>query len=305
MIPILYESTENAFINNGIYRLRDCIRCEVTEERNGLYEVEFDVPVTGIHFDEIRLGRIIAVSHDEFDDIQPFDIVSCSRPINGVVTFRAQHISYRQKGIVVARSGNPSLATAFLWLKETATPDNPFSYYSDISTSTRISVFDGTPRTVREILGGVEGSILDACGGEYEWDNFGVNLWKARGQEKNINIRYGINMTNFQDDIDYSSAYTAVVPFWTKDDTTVTGGMVSSGVISYDGRENCVPLDLSDKYESQPSVAQLRSAAASYMTSNQVYLPTRTIKVDFIRLQDSDEYSQFANLQKCKLCDSL
>ena len=41
------------------------------------------------------------------------------------------------------------------------------------------------------------------------------------------------------------------------------------------------------------------------MSSNQTYLPSRNIKVDFIRLKDSDEYHQFANLQKCRLCDSL
>ena len=65
MIPILYESDEINFISNGIGRLRDCIRCEVTEERNGIYECEFEYPVTGQHFNDITCGRIIAVEHDE------------------------------------------------------------------------------------------------------------------------------------------------------------------------------------------------------------------------------------------------
>lgn len=305
MIPILYESNETSFLNNGICRLRDCIRCECPEERNGLFEVEFEYPTTGAHYNDIKLGRIIAVEHDETGEIEPFDIISCSRDINGVVTFRAQHISYRQKGIVVTNSGNPTLQTAFMWLKQTNTPPNPFFYFTDIDTDARVAAFDGTPRTVREVLGGVEGSILDSCGGEYEWNKFNVNLWKSRGQEKNITIRYGVNMMDFKDEMDYSDAYTAAVPYWSNGETVVVGDIATSDDEGYGGRVYCVPLDLSDKYEEQPDPLTLRSAARAYIKSNQTYLPTRTISIDFVRLQDSEEYRQYSALQQCKLCDSL
>ncbi|MDO4527437.1 MAG: hypothetical protein Q4C03_01470, partial [bacterium] len=74
MIPILYEASEREFTSNGLGRLRDCTRCEVTEERNGVYECEFDFPVDGNHFDLIIPGRIILVTHDDTGDTQPFDI---------------------------------------------------------------------------------------------------------------------------------------------------------------------------------------------------------------------------------------
>ena len=101
MIPILFAATETDFTHNGIGRLVDCLRCEVTEERNGMFEVEFDYPVNGSHFEDIICGRIIAVRHDDTDDIQPFDIYYQSKPINGLVTFRAQHISYRMAKMTV------------------------------------------------------------------------------------------------------------------------------------------------------------------------------------------------------------
>ena len=306
MIPILYESSETEFTSNGLGRLRDCIRAEVTEERNGIYEMEFEYPVTGAHYSDIRLGRIIAVEHDETGEIEPFDIYAYSRPINGVVTFKACHVSYRLNGITVnTYSFNSTVAAALSAIKNNSIPENPFTYYTDKQATGYMSAMDGTPKKVRELLGGIEGSILDTYGGEYEFNKFVVRLWERRGTMRDVVIRYGINMTEFTDDMDYSGTYTACVPFWTKDDVTVVGNKVSTGVESYGGREVCVPLDLSDKFEDQPSTAYLTYVASSYMTSNQVYLPTRTIKVDFIRLQDSDEYSQFANLQKCKLCDSL
>ena len=304
MIPILYESNETEFISNGLGRLRDCIRCEVTEERNGIYECEFEYPVDGSHYSDITLGRIIAVEHDETGEVEPFDIYSYSRPINGVVTFNACHISYRQRAIVATMTGINSLSLALAGLK-TAQPSNPFTYYSDMESTGFMGAADGVPRSVRELLGGVEGSILDTYGGEYEWNKFNVNLWRSRGESRDFTIRYGVNMTDFKDDTDYTNSYTAVIPYWVKDEVIVKGGMVSSGAIGFGDRESCIPLDLSDKFENQPTVVQLESAASSYMTSNQTYMPSRNIKVDFIRLQDSDEYHQFANLQKCRLCDSV
>ena len=84
MIPILYDKGEGAFASNGLCRLRDCISCVVTEERNGIYECDFEYPVDGAHYDMIQCGRIVAVTHDESGVVQPFDIVGYERPINGV-----------------------------------------------------------------------------------------------------------------------------------------------------------------------------------------------------------------------------
>ena len=308
MIPILYESDEINFISNGIGRLRDCIRCEVTEERNGIYECEFEYPVTGQHFDDIKCGRIIAVEHDEKGDVQPFDIISYTRPLNGVVTFHAQHISYRQKGItVIANSSSSGETTRSAFAKiKSGSPSNPFNYYSDMSGQHIMAAFDLTPRSARQLLGGIEGSILDAFGGEYEWDKFNVNLWKSRGTEKDYTIRYGVNLLDFQEEFDTSEAYNACIPYWKGEDDLVLAdpAMITAGE-SYSGRINCAPLDLTDKFEEKPTQQQVTDAGISYMSSNRPYLPSQTINVNFVRLQDSDEYDEYAALQKCSLCDSV
>lgn len=163
MIPILYESTETLFANNGLGRLRDCISCVVTEERNGIYECDFDYPVGGQNYDDIQLGRIVVVEHDDTGDIQPFDIVSVSRPINGVVTFHCVHVSYRLRGMTVWGSSINTLAAALAKLGD-AVPASVFSYWTDKTSTGYCAAFDGIPKTVRSILGGVEGSILDAYG---------------------------------------------------------------------------------------------------------------------------------------------
>lgn len=309
MIPILYEKDEIAFASNGLARLRDTISCVVTEGRNDVYECDFEYPVNGLHYDLIECGRIIAVTHDETGDIQPFDIVSYSRPINGVVTFHCVHVSYRQSKMTVSGTNISSLAGA-LNLLTTAAPSNPFTYWTDMSSSAVFAAADGVPRSVRQMLGGTEGSILDCYGGEYEWDVWTVRLWSSRGQERDFTIRYGVNLTAYNEDVDYSGTYTACIPFWVGNDEqneqlVVKGNMVSADAVPYDGRKACVPLDLSSKFQEAPTAQQLEDAATVILASKKTYLPTQTIEVDFIRLQDSSEYANYKELLYCKLCDSI
>ena len=134
MIPILYEYNEMSFATNGLGRLRDMIDCVVTEERNGVYECVFRYPVDGAHFADIYPGRIITVTHDDSNDVQPFDIVSYTKPIDGIVTFHAVHVSYRQSSLVATGTNINSLSDALTMLA-TAEPSNPFSYSADFTSS--------------------------------------------------------------------------------------------------------------------------------------------------------------------------
>lgn len=305
MIPILYEKDETAFLDNGLGRLRDCISCVVTEERNGIYECDFEYPVTGQNYDKIQIGRIVGVTHDDSGDVQPFDIVGHEEPINGVVTFHAVHISYRQSKITVNGTNINSLAEAFAQLGSAATPSNPFEYQTDKTSTGYIGAFDGVPKSVRSILGGVEGSILDAYGGEYEWNKFLVTLHSARGVQRDFTVRYGVNMTDFNDSTDGSGTYSSVIPYWTDGAVTIVGDKQTSGGTTPSGRDECIPLDVSERFESQPTKAQVEAAGLAMLNSGLHYLPAQTIKVSFVRLQDTGEFDEFANLLRCGLCDTI
>lgn len=309
MIPIIYESTEEAFISNGLGRLRDCMTFEVSEERNGIFEADFTYPVGGANFDLIQPGRIVLATHDDTGDTQPFDIVSYSKPIDGIVTFHAVHVSYRQRGMTVSGKNINSLADAFTLLAS-AQPSNPFTYTASFTSSAFMAAADGVPKTVKSMLGGVEGSILDTYGGEFTWDRFNVRLDRARGQVRDFTIRYGLNLLDYLEDMDYQEAYTSVIPYWTGTDNNgativVKASRVDSGLPSYNGRDECVPLDLTDKFENKPTAAQLRTEAATYLAGHQPNIGQQTITVDFVRLQDLGEYDQFSSLLTCRLCDSI
>lgn len=307
MIPILYESTETEFTSNGICRLRDATSVIVTEERNSIYECNFDYPVDGANFDKIKLGRIIGVEHDDTSDVQPFDIVSYSKPINGVVTFHAVHISYRQSKIVASGTNVVGLDGAFAMFGS-GLPENPFTYWTNQESTATFPLGDGVPRSVREMLGGTEGSVLDTYGGEYEWDKFTVKLWNERGSITDFHIRYGVNMTEYNDETDSSESYSAIVPYWIGQDgetqTIVKGGVVSSGT-TVSGRVDCIAIDYSQEFQTAPTVTELEQKAQQTLSSKHPQLASQTIKVGFVRLQDSGEYGELKNLLKCKLCDTI
>lgn len=304
MIPILYDKNETAFASNGLGRLRDCISCIVTEERNGIYECDFEYPVDGAHYDLIQVGRIVCVTHDDSDDIQPFDIVGFEKPIDGIVTFHCVHISYRQSYLTVTGSNIQSLADAFTALGN-AEPGNPFIYNTNKASTGALVCMDGTPRSVRQVLGGIEGSILDIYGGEYEWNRWTVNLWSARGQYRDFAIRYGLNMLDYNEELDSANCYSSCIPYWTDGTTTIVGDKQTAIGITPSGRELCIPLDVSEKFENQPTKAEVEQMGASVMNGSNPTVPTQNITVSFIRLQDMDEFADYESLLQCKLCDTI
>lgn len=310
MIPILYDTNETNFTSNGLGRLRDCISCLVSEERNGIYECDFEYPVDGAHFEDIRIGRIIGVEHDDTNDIQPFDIMSHERSIEGVVTFHCTHISYRLSKMTVCRSYISSLADAFNAIHSFAIPySNPFSFYTDKDSTGYVAAFDGLPRTARSLLGGMEGSILDTYGGEYEWDKWTVRLLSARGVYRDFTVRYGVNMTDYNEEVDNSETYQSVIPYWTDGTNKVIGDQQTGPVKTITGRDDTVPLDLSDKYEvadgNIPTKEQVEAMAQTLLENGANALPVQRISVSFIRLQDAGEFEQFKDLFQCRLCDSI
>lgn len=310
MIPILYDKDEITFVSNGLGRLSDCVSCVVTEERNGIYECDFEYPVNGIHFDLLEPGRIIMCKHDFSNDTQPFDIVSYSKPMSGVVTFHAVHISYRQSFITTYGTGINSLSAAFAMLSN-GKPSNPFTYTTDMTGATGyLGAGDGVPRSVKEMLGGIEGSILETYHGEYKFDRFNVSLLSARGEQKPYTIRYGTNLVDYTDEVDYSEAYDSCIPFWAgtdqyENDVVIKGNRVDVDMQTYNGRLNCKPLDLTEKFENKPTISQLTSEAQKYFRANQPYLPVQSITIDFVRLEDTDEYEQFKDVLTCGLCDHI
>ena len=301
MIPILYEKGTTTYTNNGIGRLTDCLSCSVTEGRNDIYEVELTYPITGIHYEDITVGRIICVSHDEQKDIQPFIIYEISKPISGIVTIYCHHISYLLSTIVVSPFTGNSASAALAAISSNSMSTNPFTFWTDNVTAGSVDI--KTPVSARAALGGVEGSVLDVFGGEYEFDKFLVRNYAHRGANNGVTIRYGKNLTDVTYDRNDLDLYDSVVPYWTDGESTVVYGNIVTGT----GQTMTLvtPLDLSTEFSSQPTTAQLQAKALTWLDANTPWIPKVNITVDFVALWQTKEYESIAPLERVQLCDTV
>lgn len=302
MIPILYESNETEFKSQGLGSLADAISCIVTEERNGIYELEMEYPQTGLRFADIVAGNIICAIPSPYRTIQPFRIYKVTKPLGGNVMVYANHISYDLNKIPVKPFSAVTAAEAMTKLQENCAIANVFSFATDKATAANMKI--ETPTAARSCLGGIQGSVLDTYGGEYEWDRFVVNLKNQRGVDSGVIIRYGKNLTGLTQEGDVSNLVTGIYPYWYSDDMLVT---CNPPIIYAEGTtgQTAVPVDLTEKFESQPTAEQLKSAAESYIKSNDIGVPEFSLTTEFLNLSQMSGYEDMQLLEKCDLCDTV
>lgn len=301
MKPILYEKTETAFTSNGLGRV-NCLRLDVKEDRNGLFELEMDVDIDDPLFSEITEERVVATIHDDTKEIQPFDIYARTEPISGVVTFYGRHIAYRLGKNVCTQFTAGTCVAAMSGINTHALKATGFTFWTDIASVKNFAIKQ--PTSIRSVLGGVEGSILDTFGGEYKWDKFTVKLYGDRGNDNGVTIRYGVNLTGFDRATDDGETYNAVAPFWQFEENLVT---LTEGYVAVEGTLpedlKIVPLDLSDQFDEAPTQAQLRARATSVLNGSANLKMKESIDIDFVALWQTSEYESVAPLQRLSLCD--
>lgn len=309
MIPILYKADAVDFSTFGIGALSECTLCEVTEERNGAFECTLKYPVTGMLFAELKNERLIKAKPNDTSKEQLFRIYRITTPINGIVTIYAQHISYDLSNIAELMWSSalisPSLAMSRVFTK-TATTHN-FKCSTDFSSAKPFSV--SKPMSVRACLGGSEGSMLDLWGGEYEWDNFNVILHSKRGKDNGVVIEYGKNLTEMEQDNDFSDVYTDLLPYAVfSDDSTekvITLSEITLPIIDNPTRQKTLIKDFTEFFEDKASINEnsLRNKAKNFIKANPLGVETPTLTVAFEPLWKQPEYS--AILERVSLCDTV
>lgn len=301
----LYDQNEKNFTTAGLCTLPDATSCTVTEERNGAYELEMQYPINGIGYSSITARRIIFCRPNPYEREQPFRIYKISKPINGIVTVYAQHISYDLKGIPLSPFTAGNILTALQGFTTYAVGDQPFTFTTDKTTTANFAVT--VPSSARSMLGGTDGSLLDVYGGEYVFDRYIVALKAARGENHGVEIRYGKNLTDVTQEENISKVATGVYPYWKSmtDDTLV---MLPEKTLAAPGTytfSHVVPLDLSTEWDEAPTEAQLRARAQKYMEDNAIGVPQVSLSVSFQPLADTVEYKDLAPLEEVRLCDTV
>lgn len=303
MTPILLKADAKTKIG----WLSECTACEVTEERNGVYELELVYPIGATHANDIVTDCYIKAKPNQTSENQLFHIYKVSKPINGEFTVYAEHVSYILSGYpvpTVSASGNAQVAINAILTAAKNQLGKATGFTAAATDITLSSSINLSNVSARAALGGVEGSVLYTYGGEYEFDNYKIKLHKSRGKDNGVRIAYGKNMTELKCDVDMSASYTGIFGYVKTDDINLTS---SYNVTNSSGISTRILVrDFSSDFGGNaPTQSSLDAAVKKYAEDNDINSIKASVTVSFVNLAQSPEYENIAPLETVNLCDTV
>ena len=326
MRPILFNKNEQSFDTYGLGEL-NVTKGNVTRERNRNYTLYAEIPVNDPMVASLEKEMKLKADAGLRTKNQTFEISRIVKDSSNIVKIYGQHISHKLEYIVL-RNATAFAGSAFsalsIW-KGALIGDLTFDVWSDIQTTGK-GVFDiSKMENARQALGGVEGSILDIYGGEYEFDNMTVRLHKQLGRTAPTVLEYGRNILSAELDETIESAYTSVLPFATytpdkpegdtsdsqPDPVTVTlpENYVDSKYKALYAHRRIKVVDFSSEFKSDskskdiPTPDKLRKITTDYMERNAIGKPKINIKIEYADLAKTLDYADNGWIEELELCD--
>ena len=326
MRPILFNKNEQSFDTYGLGEL-NVTKGTVTRERNGNYTLYAEIPVNDPMVASLEKEMKLKADAGLRTKNQTFEISRIVKDSSNIVKIYGQHISHKLEYMVLrnATAFNGSAFSALSIWRGALIGDLRFDVWSDIQTTGK-GVFDiSKMENARQALGGVEGSILDIYGGEYEFDNMTVRLHKQLGRTAPTVLEYGRNILSAELDETIESAYTSVLPFATytpdkpegdtsdnqPDPVTVTlpENYVDSKYKALYAHRRIKVVDFSSEFSTDgkkknlPTPEKLRKMANDYMEHNAIGKPKINIKIEYADLAKTLDYADNGWIEEVELCD--
>lgn len=326
MRPILFNKNEQSFETYGLGEL-NVTKGTVTRERNGNYTLYAEIPVNDPMVASLEKEMKLKADAGLRTKNQTFEISRFVKDSSNIVKIYGQHISHKLEYMVLrnATAFNGSAFSALSIWRGALIGDLTFDVWSDIQTTGK-GVFDiSKMENARQALGGVEGSILDIYGGEYEFDNMTVRLHKQLGRTAPTVLEYGRNILSAESDETIESSYTSVLPFATytpdkpegdtsdsqPDPVTVTlpENYVDSKYKALYAHRRIKVVDFSSEFKNDskskdiPTPDKLRKIATDYMERNAIGKPKINIKIEYADLAKTLDYADNGWIEELELCD--
>jgi len=327
MTPRLFAADETDFLTLGIGALGDATSCVVTSEMNLPPVLEMEYPLTGHRADDLVEERIIYAQTNPSGDAQPFRIYSISKPTNGMLTLKAEHIAYQlAKTLIVTanftegRSSTPQrLWNKLLLLAE---PSVDFTFTTDIDTAIDHFIAPIPTSVLSVLIGegkdggdGWSSSILAGLGyGDFVFDKWHISLLQNAGSDNGYLISYGNNLVSLDSVTDMTNVYTGIVPYW-KADFSEAVQLLRTDKIIYapnvaDYEHPMIrAIDFSQYFDENLELAEqeavIRAAATEFMNTAQQHTLVMTITLDFVHLGQTDQYKDYDYLSNVKVYDTV
>ena len=298
---VLYKKNETDFTHNGLMILQP-IEAVVTEEINGDYSLKLTMPRG---FSEIENEQIIKVPTPKTDQL--FRVYNSDVDMLGNPVFYARHIFYDLLDYFLEDTrptGNGALAISKILA------GTPFIGTSNIETVNTAYYQMMSP--VKAILG-ADNAFITVWGGEVERDNFFVRIKKRIGADRSVSIRYRKNLTGLRLVTGLSSVATKIMPTGLKEDGQtllklpekyVESPLIGNYVNVKTTRIHYPNIKIDENTSESQALEALRNAAKQEF-ENGIDKPQVTATVEFVPLQDTEEYKDFSVLEKVYIGDTV
>jgi phage minor structural protein len=296
------HTLQDDFDNNGITILTP-ISCEITEELNGVYELCLTHPLDKEgRWKELRELNIVKAEGQLFRIYKRVTSMSAGEKVR---TVYARHIFYdlNDKMLQDVRPTNKDGIDFIDYIMKNMFVDDPngyflfydFSYTSDI-TKTATSYFQNV--TPVSALIGEDNCFVNRLGGELYRDNFYFSINESMEHSRHIEtpIRYGIEMTDIEEDIDYSE-FVTYASFKDNFGNTFAVSYVPTVRFAHN-----ITRTFNSTYD-ENNMEQFVKDAQAYFGS--VWRPKVTYTVQFANLRDTEMYKDFIGLQEYNVGDTV
>ncbi|MRJ28947.1 hypothetical protein FDP48_03110 [Enterococcus faecalis] len=312
MIPVIFKPGEKDFTTNGLGRLIDATRCEITEEANGKYELEMDYPAISRFSDYFENGYQIKSKPNDLEEYHIFEIKQTFKDTftNSIVIYaqsRTYKLGNRQVRLVTVDNRNGSEAMKLI--EQNMDEPCDIKLHSDINTASS-TIFEA--RNVLNCIAGEQGSLLQYWGGEIKREPFKLSLLRRRGRDNVGTVRYGKDLKGLTIKFDWQSIVTKVLPFAElqsgADGTSqrIYGDAVKSEYINKYPDVYAQYVQFTED-QGVKDLSSLNKAAGKYFTT--LYpgsdKPKVSIELEIEKLTDSEEAKEFAKMRNYNLFDTF
>lgn len=312
MIPVIFKPGEKDFTTNGLGRLIDATRCEVTEEANGKYELEMDYPAISRFSDYFENGYQIKAKPNDLEEYHIFEIKQTFKDTftNSIVIYaqsRTYKLGNRQVRLVTVDNRNGSEAMKLI--EQNMDEPCDIKLHSDINTASS-TIFEA--RNVLNCIAGEQGSLLQYWGGEIKREPFKLSLLRRRGRDNVGTVRYGKDLKGLTIKFDWQSIVTKVLPFAElqsgADGTSqrIYGNAVKSEYITKYPDVYAQYVQFTED-QGVKDLSSLNKVAGKYFTT--LYpgsdKPKVSIELEIEKLTDSEEAKEFAKMRNYNLFDTF
>lgn len=288
----IHEKTAQTFDTFGLGALVPS-HCVVEEELNGAYELELKHPYDdGGKWKHIERGRILYASTPR--GMQPFRIYYV-KPSMKEIAVNARHIFYDLLDNQCEPISHSGTATAALAAMQAAFAyPMPFSFDTDISLTGTLTT--GRMNPVQVLLSDDDEatSFVKGYGGELLRDGFRVSVKAALGQDRGVSIRYGKNLVGLEVTEDESEVKTRIVCY----------GKNGSATLDSPHLGDYIYPKIHTLTEENKSVSEVQEEAQALLDGG-CDIPSINIKVDFVALEKTVEYREYAVLGEVFLGDMV